>query len=149
MIVNCSDKGYNAGYFAAAEGIPAMVASVSSPTLTSELASVGAEALNRMALSHRSYLGQVLSSGGIGACVGALNSHGTSPEVTISNFNFMATLAQEPSYHNQIEHEGGVAALISGLYAHRSNADVKNAGKQAIRLLTSVFVVSVLHLLLP
>jgi outer membrane protein assembly factor BamB len=137
MIVSCADKGYNAGYFAATGGIPALVASMSSASLTPELAAEGAEGLGRMALSHRSYLDQVASSGGISACVRALDTHGDVASVTLNNFNLMATLAQEPSYHPYIESEGGITALISGMYAHSTNADVQEAGKAAIRLLVS------------
>ena len=137
MIVSCADKGYNAGYFAATGGIPALVASMSSASLTPELAAEGAEGLARMALSHRSYLDQVASSGGISACVRALETHGDIASVALNNFNLMATLAQEPTYRPYIESEGGITALISGMYAHSTNADVQEAGKAAIRLLVS------------
>lgn len=137
MIVSCADKGYNAGYFAATGGIPAIVASMQSAAVTPVLASAGAEGLNRMALSHRSYLAQVATSGGIGACISALNNHGEDATVALKNFNLLTTLASEPSYLGQIESEGGITALIAGMYAHSGNTDVQSAGKEAIALLVS------------
>jgi len=130
-------SGYNAGYFAAVNGIEAVLAALALAPSNCELAAAAAKGLNRMGLSHPQNLQRTVTAGSIPACVGSLTNLLDDVNVVQANLTFLATIATDPANVIPIVDAGGVQALILSLYRNPESDVIQEAGKRVVAMIVS------------